>query len=293
MAGTVRVIGEVMIDTVAYATAPLAMGSDTPATIAEHHGGSAANVAAWLAHLGVAVELIASVGVDETGQRALAALAEAGVALHVSRRPDLPTGRCVVLVAPDKERTMLPDPGANAVLDPGDIGVDCWTSGDHVHVSGYSLMRPGARRAAVSALVHAQSAGLSISIDASSSAPIAEMGALAFLDLCPPATILLANADEAAALTGETDPMLAAGLLAARGLTAVIKAGPDGAVAARGSHRWRVGAVPTHVTDTTGAGDAFAAGFLASWRASQDIAESLSAATRLAAHAVGTRGARP
>ena len=293
MTGTVRVVGEVMIDTVAYTTGPLAHGSDTPAVIAEHSGGSAANVAAWLAHVGVPVELIASVGTDEAGSRAILELEAAGVSARIVRHPELPTGRCVVIVGPDGERTMMPDPGANANLDAGGVLASAWSAVDHLHVSGYSLLRPGSRQAAVTAIARAEAMGLGISVDASSAAPLAAVGPQALLDCCPAETIVFANADEAEALTDEPDPASAAAALASRGLIAVVKAGARGAFAARATQRWAVDALRVPVIDTTGAGDAFAAGFLFEWRTSRDVSLSLDAATRLAAHAVGVRGARP
>lgn len=292
--GIVHVLGEVMVDTVARIAEPLARDSDTPAAIADVEGGSAANTAAWLATEGVPVDLIASVGADDLGDRALARLAEAGVHLSVSRHPTLPTGRCVVIVGADGERTMLPDPGANAVILPGDIDTEDWAIGDHLHVSGYSLMRSSAREAALAALAAARDLRLSVSLDASSAEPLRATGPERFLSTCLPGDILFANVDEAAVLSGSTDPGGAATALAARGLTAIVKAGAAGAFAATEGRQWHVPAVPVgQVLDTTGAGDAFAAGFLAAWRVQADVADALEGATRLAARALTRWGARP
>ena len=291
--GVVRVIGEVMIDTVAITSDPIAWGSDTSARITDHGGGSAANLAAWLAYAGADVELIACVGMDAPGQWALDQLASAGVALRARRVPDHATGRCLVIVTPDGERTMLPDPGANLALRPGDLGDETWSPRDHVHVSGYSLMRPLAREAGLHGLARARALGAGVSIDASSSAPLRSAGADMILRACQPGDLLFANADEAHALTDCIDPLDAAARLSDLGLVAVIKRGSAGAVAAYANHRVEVPAHPTRVVDSTGAGDAFAAGFIASWRSSGDLSAALDAATRLAAQAVGQPGARP
>lgn len=291
--GVVRVIGEVMIDTVAITSDPIAWGSDTSAAIADHGGGSAANLAAWLAHLGADVELIACVGMDAPGAYALEQLASSGVGLRVRQSPDHPTGRCLVIVTPDGERTMLPDPGANLDLRPDDLACEAWSPSDHVHVSGYTLMRPRARDAALQGLVRARALGASISVDASSSAPLRSSGADMILRACQPGDLLFANADEAHALTDCTDPLRAAARLSDLGLVAVIKRGSAGALAAYANHCVEVPARPTRVVDSTGAGDAFAAGFIASWRSSGDLSAALVAATRLAARAVGQPGARP
>ena len=291
--GLVRVVGEIMIDTVALATQELVTASDASASIVDHDGGSAANLAAWLAREGTGVELIACIGDDANGDRAEQRLADAGVTMRLRRHQDLPTGRCLVIVTPDGERTMLPDPGANIGLRPDDLGREAWTANDHLHVSGYTLMRPDAHEAARAALDAAHAIGMTVSIDASSAAPLRTWGAEDFLSVCAPGDILFANADEAEVLTGHADAAVSAADLADRGLVAVVKAGPHGAVLARGPVVIQAPAMASTVIDTTGAGDAFAAGFLAAWRAGGGDESALSAATRLAAQAVGRLGARP
>ena len=92
------VLGEVMTDVVAVHDAPLADASDTPARITLRAGGAGANTAAWLAHAGVAVTLIARTGDDSAAELALAGLE--GVDLRVTRDAQRPTGTCIVLVAP-------------------------------------------------------------------------------------------------------------------------------------------------------------------------------------------------
>jgi sugar/nucleoside kinase (ribokinase family) len=291
--GLVRVVGEIMIDTVVVAHSSIAWGSDTPATIEDHDGGSAANMAAWLASTGTPVELIACVGDDHIGGQALDRLRSAGIDVNVRRSPDHRTGRCLVIVAADGERTMLPDPGANIDLGPADLNVAGWSADDHLHVSGYTLMRSGPRVAAIHALEAARQRGLTVSVDASSSAPLRDLGAEVILDVCVTGDVLFANADEARALTGRADPVEAAEFLAGHGLVAVVKLGPHGALAVDGSRTVRRAAAPVASIDSTGAGDAFAAGFLAAWRLDASLASAVESATRLAAQAVGRLGARP
>lgn len=290
---TIRVVGEIMVDVIARTPSAPAPGSDTPATITDEDGGSAANVAAWLAHLGSPVQLIARVGDDARGGAALDRLAEAGVAVNAVRDPVFPTGRCVVLVAPDGERTMFPDPGANSHLASMDIDPSPWRRGDHLHVSGYSLLREGSREAALTALVEARRRGLTVSVDASSEAPLHIVGAETFLGWLEEGDLLFANAAEARALTSVFSTGDALDLLASRSLTPIIKLGGEGAVAARGTERWGAPAEPAEVEDTTGAGDAFAAGFLSSWVPQGDMAAALRHATRIAARAVTRPGGRP
>jgi ribokinase len=290
---TIRVVGEVMVDVIARASSTPAPGSDTPATITDEDGGSAANVAAWLADLGAPVQLIARIGDDARGSAALDRLATAGVAVSAVRDPVFPTGRCMVLVTPDGERTMFPDPGANAHLASMDIDPSPWRREDHLHVSGYSLLREGSREAALTALAEARRRGLTVSVDASSEAPLRIVGAETFLGWLEEGDLLFANAAEARGLTSQIPTADALDYLAGRGLTPIIKLGAEGAVAARGDERWSASAEPATVHDTTGAGDAFAAGFLASWVSQGDMAAALGHATRIAARAVTGPGGRP
>jgi len=290
---TIRVVGEVMVDVIARASATPAPGSDTPATITDEDGGSAANVAAWLADLGAPVQLIVRIGDDARGSAALDRLAVAGVAVSAVRDPVFPTGRCMVLVTPDGERTMFPDPGANAHLASMDIDPTAWLPGDHLHVSGYSLLRQGSRDAALTALAEARRRGLTVSVDASSEAPLRIVGAEVFLGWLEEGDLLFANAAEARALTSQLPTADALDHLAGRGLTPIIKMGAEGAVAARGDERWSAPAEPARVHDTTGAGDAFAAGFLSSWVSQGDMAAALGRATLIAARAVTGAGGRP
>ncbi len=289
----IRIIGEVMVDVIAHTSSPPAPGSDAQASVTDQDGGSAANVAAWLADLGVPVELTARIGADTRGDGALARLQTAGVTVNAARDASLPTGRCVVIVAQDGERTMFPDPGANARLAESDIDTRSWGAGEHLHVSGYSLLREGSRAAVLGALRSARDAGLTVSVDASSEAPLLALGPEVFLSWLEEGDLLFANAAEARALAGDTSPERAVGLLADRGLLGVVKLGGDGALAAMADRRWSVAAVPTHARDTTGAGDAFAAGFLASWTEHGDVEEALRLATRIAARAVSQEGGRP
>ena len=116
-----------MLDVVAFHDAPLAIASDTPARISLRPGGAGANTAAWLARAGVDVTLIARVGDDDARPLALSSLD--GVDLRVGVDPDLPTGTCIVLVAPGGERTMLPDPGANTALSADELPDDLFATG--------------------------------------------------------------------------------------------------------------------------------------------------------------------
>lgn len=352
MTGRIICLGDVMLDVLAVLPGPLQHASDTPAPITLGHGGSAANTAAWLGFCGVPSYFAGRVGDDAFGREAVQALVEHGVSQLVSVDPVAATGVCIVLVSPGGERTMVPSSGANLTIRPAHLGADLLASGDHLHVSGYSLLNEGSREAALYALRLATSAGASVSVDAASAGPIRTVGGAAFLDWLPEGTLLLANADEARALSpnppdvtpranvmpdgtaratkpGEgtivadetaggtaqaTEPDegtaranepeqgtadlgrsddAALSYLVRRGLTVVLKQGGSGAVVARGAERFTVPATPVAALDTTGAGDAFAAGVLAALQRGCDLHEAVHEGNLLGARAVGVVGARP
>jgi ribokinase len=280
------VLGDVMADVVAAASGPLARGSDTPASVRFAGGGQGANVAAWLAVLGAPVAFVGRVGDDPAGRASVAALAGLGVDVRVEIDPERPTGCCVVIVEPDGERSMLPDPGANdaPVVLPEEVLV----AGDHLHVAGYSLLRAGSRAGALDALERARAAGLTTSLDPSSAA-LLRPGTFAGLHV----DLLRANADEALALTGEADPAVAAGALRELGREVVVTLGADGALWTDGTAVEWVPAEPAVVVDTTGAGDAFAAGLLAARADGAAPRAVLVAGCRAAALAVAQSGGRP
>jgi sugar/nucleoside kinase (ribokinase family) len=131
---------------------------------------------------------------------------------------------------------------------------------------------------------------MSVSVDPSSSALLSAQ----FLDWAEGAGLLLPNVPEAHALTGESDPERAARALAERLDEVVVTLGADGALWTDGDEVIRVPAVPVEaVEDSTGAGDAFAAGLLAARLEGAEVGEALAAGCRLAARAVQQAGARP
>ena len=263
---TLVVLGDLMVDVVTRTSGPLARGSDTPAQVSMGGGGSGANVAAWAAWLGAPVALVCRVGDDHRGQRAVAELREAGVDVHATVDRERPTGTCVVLVEPGGERTMLPDPGAND----GPLGPV--PAGRHLHVVGYALLRDGPRESALAAIEQARATGMTVSVDPSS-------WALLYPDAIPAVDLMLPNEQEAE--------------LAGIAPEVVTKLGSGGARWSDGFDTIAVPAEPVDVVDTTGAGDAFAAGFLTARFDGADPRAALEAGCRVAARAVAQVGARP
>jgi sugar/nucleoside kinase (ribokinase family) len=139
----------------------------------------------------------------------------------------------------------------------------------------------------------AASAGMTASVDPSSAAPLRAMGGVAFVTATAGAGLCMPNLDEAEVLTGARDPEAAARAVAEAYGEAVVTLGIDGSVWSDGVTVVRAPAVPVTAVDSTGAGDAFAAGFLAARLAGRTPADALAAAARLAADAVSAVGGRP
>jgi sugar/nucleoside kinase (ribokinase family) len=292
----VVVVGDLMTDTVAHATAPLARGSDTPATVTMHGGGSGANVAAWLAVDGTEVAFVGRRGADIAGRNRDMELMGYGVDARLVMDPDRPTGTCVVMITHKGDHTMLSDPGANAALAPDDLPEDLFAPGSHLHISGYTLLNIGSRAAVLAAMGDAQRAGMTISIDGASSAPLSRVGAEPFLQLTNGATVLFVNPEQGKVLTGREDPNQAARVLNAWYPHVVMKLGADGAMMYSGGRPdpIRVSAPPPErVMDNTGTDDAFIAGFLPAWLDKKPAGEALASGCRLAAKALSMVGARP
>jgi sugar/nucleoside kinase (ribokinase family) len=290
------VIGDLMTDTVAHAALPLAKGSDTPAAVTMHGGGSGANVAAWLAVDGAEVAFVGRRGSDIAGRNRDMELMGYGVDARLVMDPERPTGTCVVMVTHKGDRTMMSDPGANAALSPDDLPQDLFAPGSHLHVSGYTLLNQDSRPAALAACQVASRAGMTVSVDAASAAPVERAGAEPFLQMSNGASLLLVNEAEAAVLTGREDPEQAARVLTAWYPQVVMKLGAEGALFCTNGRTEpvRSPALPVErIIDGTGAGDAFCAGFLPPWLNKKPPGEALASGCRLAAQALAMLGARP
>jgi sugar/nucleoside kinase (ribokinase family) len=323
----VLVCGDVINDVLVEAPGRLVPGDDNPASIQIKPGGSAANQAAWMASLGLDVVFAGRAGAADADFHA-AELARFGVEPRLAADHDAATGSIVVLIGPDGERTMITDRGANLRLQPEDVPETLLDSADLLHLTGYTLFDPGPRQVARSLIAAAARRGIPFTVDPSSAAFLSALAPGEFLTWTAGAAVCFPNADEGMVLarqapttrpdstpapaTAIAGPELAADTrnlattLTAHYRVVAVKLGQHGAVlAAAGSAPVEVHAAPATVRDTTGAGDAFCAGFITAWLGAgsprtagqplgvSDLAAAASAAAETAARAVSALGGRP
>lgn len=247
-------LGDLVDDVVCRLATAVRRATDTVTTIERRRGGSAANVAAVAAVLGAPVRFIGQVGDDAVGAALVAELASAGVDTTCVRRAGA-TGTIVVLVDPDGERSMLTDRRTCAELDRPE---PAWLDDvDVLHVPLYSLVDGATASTATTVIGWAHDRDVAVSIDLSSTALLERLGADRLVELVTslqPA-IVFANAEEADAVGG-IDAIPSPIAVVKHGALPAVVRGPDGSVVPVPA--LAIGAV----TDSTGAGDAFAAGFL-------------------------------
>ena len=255
------VIGDVMLDVVVRPTREVAATSDTPSSVRLSRGGSGANLAVALATQGHEVLYIGAAGDDVGSRMFVEELTRGGV------RGDLEitagsTGVVVALVAPDGQRAMLTDRGANRALSFAHVAAGLAEPFDHLHVSGYTLLDDATRETGVAAIRVAVSRGASTSVDVCSLAPLIEVTPHVFLSAAKGSSMLFANEEEAVALSGTDDVDAAIDLLSGQFGEVVVTRGVDGAVVRCGSGLVRSRSLAQEVVDTTGAGDAATGAYL-------------------------------
>jgi sugar/nucleoside kinase (ribokinase family) len=262
----------------------------------EASGGSAANTAAALASLGAAVEFIGKVRDDELGQVFSHDIRATGVRYEVIPATAGPgTGRCLILVTPDAEKTMCTNLGIGAFLSAADVGAAAAEIGAArvVYLEGYLCGKPESAAAIDRAVSLAQEAETLVAFSGSDPAWVS-LHVEELTALSEQVDIIFANEEEAKRLAYTADLEEALSTLASRCQTVAVTLGAAGSVVAQGADRVRVPAAPvTSLVDTTGAGDSFAAGFLYGLVNDMDIERCARIGALAAGEVVSHLGARP
>lgn len=262
-------LGDLTLDVIVRLAAPVATGGDTDADIRIGPGGQAANVAAWAAALGARARFVGKTGADDVGELVRTRLAAHGV--DVVGPVEGRNGSICSLVSRNGDRSMAADRGAARDLRPDELD-PAWLECGHLHVSGYALMVEPVRGAAVRAAALARECGARISVDLASWSAIRDSGVGGFVDAVRAVgpDVVFANEDEERIVGQE---VVDAAWILKRGARGCQFEGVE----------WQAVAVET-VLDSTGAGDALAAGW---------IVGGPERALEAAARCVGQLGAMP
>lgn len=295
MTVNVLCIGDVMLDVIArinVSPQKINFGSDTASRISTSSGGAAGNVAAWLTRTDARSTIVSHVGDDPAGAAIIAEFDALGVSHGDLVIPGETSGVVVVLVDSSGERTMFPDKGANSRLTAQDL--PDLNSFQAVYVSGYALLNPLARDGVLAMIEKIKADGLPIYFDPASVGAMKDVADKELHNWFSMMDVLFVNEEESIYLTGSVDIERALNYLLDFSQVVVIKRGSAGAIAkARGFDSISLPAVAATVVDTTGAGDSFAAGFIASYSDNHDLTAALQAGGELAAGCVAIVGGRP
>jgi ribokinase len=266
----IATLGDLLLDVIVRLEEPLAPGDDVRAQTRTGAGGQAANVAAWAASLGADARCIAKRGDDAAGTLVAAELAARGVELAGPVGAGA-TGVVVSLVGADGDRSMASDRGVAPTFAPDELAA-AWLACDVLHISGYALLREPIDATAQLAARLARERGARVTVDVAAWTEIRAYGPVRFRELLDSLAPDVLFATEA-----EWEMLGGAYLTAPVG---VIKRGPRGCTVVTEDARLDLAPVDADVVDTTGAGDALAAGFLVGGSLEEAVRRGLEAAAR-------------
>lgn len=285
-------LGDTSVDLIASVSQYPRCGGDSEIRVLQRHpGGSAANFAVAMARLGISAGLISKVGADETGEFLRNGLRREDVDVSHLKQENGATGTIFVIVDKRGQRTMLSFRGVNVRLLPEEIPREYIAGSRLLHVSGYSLVRAPQCDAALTAMKHAKEANVRISLDPSPLVHLAERKVLA--ETLEFADVLLPNEAEAKYLSRKKNIRSAGRTLLERGASIVaMKLGAKGCLVMNEHEEFRVPPFNVETIDTTGAGDAFNAGFSAGYLKGWNLKRSADFANAAAALKTMKGGAR-
>jgi len=287
-------IGDLMLDIVAQIpTSPheLHLGNDTRTVISTHGGGAGGNVASWLAVLGNDVTIVGRIGNDAAGSAITAEFDALGISYDEIVKEGFHTGVVICLVDPSGERTMLADNGANAGLAVSDL--PALDSVDAIYLTGYAPLAPLSREGVLEMVRIINSSGIPIVFDPATVGGMQGVSVEEILSWCALMDTVIMNEEEAIYLSGLSNLEAALNFFIELTPRAIIKRGSAGAIGLeRGGEIVTVAAHTSAVVDTTGAGDAFAAGFIDAFTGRRDFSHAIERASAVAGHCVAIVGAR-
>ncbi|MEV4319979.1 adenosine kinase [Actinocrispum sp. NPDC049592] len=262
--------------------------------IAEISGGSVANSMVVAASLGARVAYVGKVRDDDPGDTFARDTRSAGVGFQTAPTTSgAPTARCIVMVTPDGERTMCTFLGACAELGPEDIDAGLVSGAAVTYLEGYLWDRPRAKDAFRLAMSLAHSAGRKIALTLSDSFCVERHRAEFLALIRSHVDVLFTNEDEARSLYEVATVEEAISRLRDECEILAVTRGENGSYITHGDDFHAIPAQPTTVVDTTGAGDAYAAGFLHALTQGEDLETCARLGSTTAARIISHIGSRP
>lgn len=257
------VIGDLNLDVLARLPEDLPHGGEVRTSVESIPGGSAGNFARVAACEGADIIFIGCVGNDLVGELLVRSLVEQGIDVQV-KHVDRPTGTIVALQY-GTESTMLCSRGANDGLNPSWIREDFFHDANHLHLSGYSFLSPAQLPAIQKAMRITQRKAINISVDPPPANLIHSFGVTSFLEAIANVNFIFPNLKEGKLLTGKETPEEIVTALAEKFTTGALTLEGEGSLAWSGDKRDRCQIDSIKAVNTTGAGDAFAAGFVVAY----------------------------
>ena len=285
-------IGDAALDVIVKVQTEINVGSDTTSHISMHGGGAAANTATWLSESGHSVYFSCRLGDDAAGHAISSEFDLWKIEHRKKFLENEKTGVVVVLVDNKGERTMFPDSGANSGISESDL--PSLQGFDVAYLSGYSLFNPASTNGVLRMVNEIKKSSIPLIFDPASVGTMMSFGRERAIENLAPMDIAIMNEDEARYIADCHSLHDALQYITSIVPIAVIKTGSSGAIAQiRGEKPVTSHIDAINAVDTTGAGDAFAAGFIPVWLHSKDLLTSMNAGNEVARRCVAIIGARP
>jgi ribokinase len=288
-AAEILILGDINVDVLARLARPLAPGTDNLVPAVDVRlGGVGANAAVALAKWGLRPRLVTSVGNDPFGQFALAALEQCNVDVSLVIRTDGVTGIFAIPIDPGGQRTIVGSGGANGLRPAGEPWQ--WLEGVRAaHLVGYTLLSPATRDLPMQIAKEARRRGITVSFDPGPDP--AKRAREEILALLPHLDTLFVSPEEAEALTGQQGAAALEGIARCGAREVILKRGEGGCQFLQSGRWWALPPFAVQAVDCTGAGDAFAAGYIAAKLRGWETADAALLANALGAAAAATLGA--
>ena len=291
----VLVLGDINLDIIVNLREEINFNTDSHSDIHFQGGGSAANFSYWLDYLGQNVKLIAKTGDDFLVEYLKEEFQDTNIKFINLVSEKEQTGSIVVLLNKAGDRTMITDRAANLEISPDDIKEEFFENIEHFHLGGYSFFGgENMEKTALKSITMAQDMKIPVSFDPSSYAGLADYGIQKILNQTEGIDFCFPNLEEGRVLTGKKQPNEITKYLMNYYKNVILKVGKEGCML---GNNQEIQFITQHKKlaegDTTGAGDAFAAAFTASYLKEQDLKKAADFANQIGFECVNKIGGRP